>query len=235
MKVRERLPDPDALSKFAKMGIIAIVLLLVSYCLYHRDQLTLSFVVEEVKSHPSISALIMVVMYLVKSLAFVVPVVLLYMGSGFIFAPAEAIIVNIIGIWIASTIPYYIGRFYGESLVDKIYLRYPKLKRLIYLQNQNEFLFAFVIRILGVVPMELGAMFLGAFGPAYKPYIGGSILGLLPKMLAFTFLGKMITDPASPGFIITFTASLLTTVGAAVFYHFYLRNQAAEEMKSDLH
>ena len=215
----------DTLTKWMKWCTIAIIIVLIALFVYFRDQLTLRFIVNTISSHPSVSALVLLALYIVKSLSLFFPVVLLYMSSGLIFTPAEAIGLNILGIWLASTITYYIGRFFGASQVNKIYLRYPKVKRLINLQNKNEFFYTFVLRISGIVPMELGAIILGALGPAYRPYIFGSLLGLLPSMLAFTLLGYMISDPTSPGFAITLTASILTSFGAALFYHFRLKKQ----------
>jgi uncharacterized membrane protein YdjX (TVP38/TMEM64 family) len=215
----------DTVLKWTKWGPLAVVIILIVTGLYFRDQLTLNFIVDQVSSHRSISALVLLAIYIVKSLSFVIPVVLLYMSSGIVFTPVEAVGLNILGIWISSTLPYYLGRYYGTTPVDKIYLRYPKVKRLIYLQNQNAFLFAFIIRFVGVIPIELGAVFLGSLSIAYSPYIRGSMLGLLPKMLAYTFLGTMISDPTSPGFIIVLTVDILITVASTVFYHFYLKNQ----------
>jgi uncharacterized membrane protein YdjX (TVP38/TMEM64 family) len=216
----------DKLLKWAKVFPLVVVIGLIILGLYFRDHLTLSFIVDGILSHPSISALVLLALYFVKSISLVIPVALLYISSGLVFTPAEAIGINILGIWIASTVPYFTGRYYGPSLVNKIYLRYPDMQRLIELQNKNGVLFAFILRILSVVPMELGAIVLGALGPAYRPYILGSMLGLLPKMLAYTLLGSTISDPTSLGFIITLTASIAITLGSAWLYRSYLKKQS---------
>lgn len=72
--------------------------------------------------------------------------------------------------------------------------------------------------------MEMGSIILGACYPFYWPFILASILGLLPKMLAYTFLGSTMYTPAAPGFAISLTASVLVTVISAFVFRKYVRD-----------
>ncbi|HAG11609.1 MAG TPA: hypothetical protein DCK76_09570 [Desulfotomaculum sp.] len=208
--------------KWIRWGIVAVIALLAVLCVYYHEQLTLHFIIEQISSHPSISALVLLGMYTIKAISFFIPIVLLYTSSGLILTPVEAISVNILGLLIACTVPYYIGRFLGTSLVDNICLRYPKLMNFMHLKNK-EFLFSFAV--ISIVPMELSALLFGALGIAYRPCIFGSMFCLIPKMLVYTFLGYMIYDRAYPGCIILLSTGILIMLGTLLFCRFYPKNQ----------
>ncbi len=208
--------------KWIRWGIIAVIALVTVLCVYFHEQLTLHFIVEQISSHPSISALVLLGMYIVKAVSFFFPLVPLYISSGLILTPAEAVSVNILGLLIACTVSYYIGRCLGTPLVDKICLRFPKVRKFMHLQNK-EFLFSFAV--ISIVPMELSGVLLGALGVSYRPCICGSMFGLVPKMLVYTFLGDMIYNRAYPGLIILLSAGILIMLGTLLFCRFYPKNQ----------
>jgi len=213
----------DTILRLIKWCTIAVIITLTALSLYFHDRFTLDLVLAILSAHQSTMALILLFMYVLKSLSFFFPSVLLYMVSGLIFTPIVAISLNTLGLWLEATLPYYIGRSYGISLANKLYVRYPKLTQLVHLQHKNEFLFAFMLRITGIVPIDLGSMFLGAQGQAYRPFISGTLLGLFPKMVIYALLGDMIYEPTSPGFLLTVAADILITIGALVFYHRYIK------------
>jgi len=219
--------DKDWLLTWMKCIPLAVMVFLISLGFHFRDQLSVDYFIEQMNSHPSYSALILLSLYLVKSVSMGVPVVLLYISSGLFFSPAEAIGLNLLGLWIASSLPFYAGRCYGAGLAEKLSLRYPRRKSFLQLDAKKGPLFAFLLRICGVVPMEIGSIILGAFYPFYWPVILASVLGLLPKMLAYTFLGSTIYTPTSPGFAISLTASVLVTLGSALVYRFYFRDSSS--------
>lgn len=193
--------------------------------LHYRDQLTLDFFVYTIEQHQSMAALTLLALYLLKTFAFLVPIVLLYMAGGLMFNPLEALLLNCLGVLAATALPYFVGRFYGTAMVDRIYRQHPKLQSVVHLQNQDPTLFAFVLRITGLIPVELGSMFMGALATPLRPYLRGSLLGLAPSMVLYTLLGYTITDPKSPAFIVTLLFTMGSTVVTAVFYPMYIKRQ----------
>lgn len=216
--------DTDKMLTWMKWIPLVLMVILIGLGFHFRGQLNVDFFLEQMNSHPSYSALILLSLYLVKSISMGLPVVLLYISSGLLFSPAEAIGLNLLGLWIASSLPFYAGRFYGAGLAEKFYLRYPRSRSFLRVDAKKGPLLAFLLRICGVVPMELGSIILGACYPFYWPFILATILGLLPKMLAYTFLGSTIYTPTSPGFVISLIASVLITIGSALLYRLYIRD-----------
>ena len=141
------------------------------------------------------------------------------------FNPLEALLLNSVGIILATSLPYFVGRYYGGNMVDRIYRNHPKLHSVIHLQKQGPTLFAFVLRITGIIPVELGSMLMGALTTPFRPYLRGSLLGLFPNMALYTLLGNTITDPTSMAFIITLVFAIVSTVATAILYPLYLKRQ----------
>ncbi|NMC26527.1 MAG: TVP38/TMEM64 family protein [Syntrophomonadaceae bacterium] len=216
--------DTDKLLTWMRWIPLVAIVILVGLGLHFRGLLNANFFLEQMNSHPSYSALILLALYLVKSISMSLPVVLLYISSGLFFSPAEAIGLNLLGLWIASSLPFYAGRCYGAGLAEKLCLRYPRSISFLRMDAKKGPLLAFLLRICGVVPMEMGSIILGACYPFYWPFILASILGLLPKMLAYTFLGSTMYTPAAPGFAISLTASVLVTVISAFVFRKYVRD-----------
>ncbi|MEQ8201375.1 MAG: VTT domain-containing protein [Syntrophomonadaceae bacterium] len=203
----------------------ALIAILALVSLHYRDQLTVDFFVQTIEQHSSAAALALLILYLLKTFAFLVPIVLLYMAGGLMFSPVEALLLNSLGILMAAALPYFAGRYYGTAMVDRIYRHQPRLQSVVYLQHQDPTLFAFVLRITGVIPVELASMFMGALATPFRPYLRGSLLGLFPNMLLYTLLGHTITDPSSPVFMITLVFAVGSTVLTAILYPLYLQRQ----------
>ena len=80
---------------------------------------------------------------------------------------------------------------------------------------------SFLLRVIGMVPMDVSSMYLGSTGVPFLPYLLATTAGALPKVVAITLAGDSITEPGSPAFLLSaaFTAGL--TVLSSLFYLWY--------------
>jgi len=85
--------------------------------------------------------------------------------------------------------------------MDKLLQKHKKLEKVYSFPNENQFLFAFLLRLFGVIPFEVVSMYLGSCRLSYFNYISGSMLGLFPSVLAFSVMGEYLSSPASVQFI----------------------------------
>lgn len=136
--------------------------------------------------------------YAVKSLSVFFPLLALYAAAGRVFSLPQALLVNLIGLAICESVPYAVGRLSGGELAAKLREKFPKLRMLEPLHEQGSFSLAAFSRAVGVLPGDLVSLYFGAIRLPYGPYLGGSILGLLPRMVADTLLGKGLGGPLSP-------------------------------------
>lgn len=113
--------------------------------------------------------------------------------------------------------PYGIGRFAGKDLVDSLQ-KNIKNRRINEVKRGSEFFFAFFLRIIEFLPGDVVSMVLGASGMTYWKFAVGSLLGLLPVMVATTVAGSSLSDPTSPVFIVTAVLVVLLSVGSFVLW-----------------
>lgn len=140
--------------------------------------------------------------YAAKSLAMVFPVIALYIASGMIFSPPVAILVNLAGMVIGNTIPFFIGRYSCTDFVDRMLHKYPNIKKVYDWTSRNDIVSAYILRVIGCLPGDVVSLFFGASGVKYLPYLLGSILGKLPVLILATLMGNQIHAPLSAKFLV---------------------------------
>ena len=137
------------------------------------------------------------------------PLLVLYAAAGQVFSLPTALLVNLSGLVICETLPYWIGKRCGTELAEKLRRKYPKLSVLETLHQRGSLPFAALTRAVGIVPGDLASLYFRAVGLPYVPYLAGSLLGLLPMMVADTLLERGLGGTLSP--------ELLTAWGISAF------------------
>ena len=162
-----------------------------------------------------LAAALLLGLYVIKSLSMVLYLKLLYVASGLLFPLGAALLLNTAGTALVLTIPFFIGRFSGGELADKIRQKHPRIQELNRLQQKNGFLFAFVTRLVGFIPADPLSLYCGASGDRFGPYFLGGMLGMAPALLLVTIAAANGENPASPGFILPVAGYALLVLAAA--------------------
>lgn len=144
--------------------------------------------------------------YAFKSLSFVFPVVVIQMAAGALFPLPAALAVNCGGLLVSSLLPYGVGHWSGQGAAEKLMDRYPRVRGVVERCRERKVLFPFLLRMVGVPPMDVASMMMGSMGMELKPYLLGSMLGFIPGMVAVTILGEHVTEPGSPAFVLSLAA-----------------------------
>lgn len=207
-----------ALLAITKIAPPVIILGLVIFCILFRDSLNAQTILHYTPDNLWLAALVLLAFYAVKSLSVVFPLLALYVCAGLLFPVPLALLINLLGLFVCISLPYGLARFAGADLVDKLQKRYPKIARLNELQQGSELFFAFFLRVVGVLPGDVVSMVLGAAGMTYWKYVLGSLLGMLPGMMAATIAGSAVSDPTSPVFLVTVSITVLLSAGSFLFW-----------------
>lgn len=203
---------------------MALILLL----LLHRDRISPQAIAALTPSDQWLAAGIMLLLFSAKSLLFVVYGGILYAACGMIFPLPAAIAVNLAGTVLMTSVPFFVGKRLGQKRLEGWFERHPKLKLLQNLPRQSPWFFSFLIRMIGLLPADAVGMYLGAGGLSYLPYITGSILGLLPSVIAFSVMGGNVENPASPQFLISAAAEVGLMLGSVLLYILWKRTKERE-------
>ncbi len=175
--------------------------------------LTVETVLSYMPDNLYVATLFILVMYILKSLSVIFPIIVLQVATGIIFPIWSALIINTVGTALAYTIPYLTGRFSGRAAIEKILLKYPKVQEIIDMQRKNSWFPSFILRAVSCLPADIISLCLGSLKAPYIPYIIASVVGTLPGLVPATIAGTKILDPTSPVFI---TSAILAVVISAL-------------------
>lgn len=183
--------------------------------------------IEELLSYsprePLLAACFLLLAFAVKSLSIMFPVMALFVAGGMLFPPVQALIVNILGIAVTLSVPYWIGYLSGRELAEKLAEKYPKIQEIRRFRNRNNFFFSYIVRAIGVLPCDVVSLYMGSVSMPYLPYLAGAVLGFLPGLVCATVVGIKITDTSSPWFWAAIGIELLISAASVIIYAVYCR------------
>ena len=215
--------SPDAIDRLLRYIPLSITIILTLSCILGARRDTLEELLHYTPESLPLAALLLFCAYGVKSLSVVFPISLLYVASGVIFPLWAAWGLNLLGLCLCVTLPYWVGRISGREVAEHICRRHPKAAQATGIATRNGVFTAYLLRVLGILPGDLMSILLGAMGMEYRGYLMGSILGLLPGMLIQTALGGYAHRPASPVFWLLCLLMVAVSAASALAYARYLR------------
>ncbi len=127
------------------------------------------------------------------------------------------------GLVIISTVPYFVGKSLGSPILKRIEAKYPKFQEVEKKSGDNVFLLALLLRCVGL-PYNLVGMYMGARKCRFLPYLLGSVLGLIPRMIPYTLMGSSAADFRSPVFLGAIAAELTLIAFALLLYRYKIKS-----------
>ena len=219
-KTSETIKPQKAAGIVCKSVGILIWLIIIITCIVHRNEFSAEGIASYTPGNSLAAAIVMLMLFALKSLSVVIYSGLLYAASGIIFPLPAAIILNIAGTVIMVTLPYEIGKKNGSSAVNAIREKYPKAEAISEKRTKNDFIFAFLARMMRL-PSDVVSVYMGAVNVEYKKYLLGSLLGIFPHTIIFPIIGMNVRDVHSPEFFISICAELAYILITALFYMLY--------------
>ena len=206
-----------------KSTVVFVCLWIIMLCMIiaHRDEISIDKIVNFSPDKPLLAALIILALFAAKGSSGLINADILYTSCGVMFSLPLALLVGMLGSFLMCTMPYYPSYKGGAELMDKLLKNNKKLEKVYSFPNENQFLFAFLLRLFGIIPFEIVSMYLGSCRLSYFNYIGGSLLGLFPSVLGFTVIGEYLSSPTSAQFIgatiLKLSLPLLALLGSALW------------------
>ena len=210
-------------------GILAAILL----AFLSRSEITLESILSFTPENGFLAAMVLLLCFAAKSVTMVVYINLLYIAGGILFPLPLALAVNLAGTAIVLIIPYWIGRLGGREMVGKMRARYPRIEKIQSLHAKSNFLFAMLVRSLGILPADPVSIYLGANEMPFIPYLTGGLVGFLPALLVSTILGINAEKPGSPEFKTAVAVFVITAICTALWAALWVRQAKGKKKTED--
>ncbi len=135
--------------------------------------------------------LIFILLYAIRPLI-LFPATFLTLAGGFVFGPVLGVLYTIIASNISSTIAFYVGRYFGEGLLqeqdaesDNWIQRYTRRMR------ENSFETIMTMRFI-FLPYDMVSYLAGFLRIKFWPFILATALGSIPGTIAFVGFGASV-------------------------------------------
>ena len=162
---------------FFKSLPLIICMMFVILFLASGKEITVQTILRYTPEYPFAAAMVILLLYALKSVSFVFPIAVLQIATGHLFWTPVALLVNFVGRAITLSIPYWIGRLSGSDLIDSLQKKYPKLKKICSKQEQNPIFISFLLRTFCFLPGDAVSLY-----PWFQHY-----RTQFPGLLAFCF------------------------------------------------
>ena len=211
--------------KFLYLIMLALILLYA----YEQNPLTVDDILSWQPENLLLAALILLLVFAAKSALVFIPIMLPQIAAGHLYSPGLAFLINLLGLVVVMTVPYWIGRRLGREKMEQLLQKYPKIQGLLKAQDDNRMAFCFMLRACAVPPADIVTMYLGATGMPFSTNVIGGVLGCLPYMVLTSVLGANIRDPQSPAFWQALIRNVLWVVLSGRGFYLYKKNQFKKE------
>lgn len=135
---------------------------------------------------------------------------ILAVSGGMAFGLFYGTLYTIIGAVLGATLSFYIARFLGRDVVNR--LVHGKGKWFENGVEKRGFYIVLMLRLIPLVPFDVISYGAGLSKIKFKDFLLGTIVGIIPGVLIFTNLGDKCIDTSSSGFIISIALLILLFV-----------------------
>lgn len=209
--------DKEKLLKYLIIAILAIIFLY--FIIRYGKALThlrVKHVRRYILSYGKFASVIFVLLYSLKPVLLVIPVSLLSIMAGNIFGPYKALLLSMIGCFTSGTLAFFLAKFLGRSFVDKL-LKGKAMKLDANIEKHGTLIMA-VMRLAFVFPYDPLSYAAGLTKMKYRDFILGTLIGVFPEMISYSFIGKQLEHPFSFKFIIPIISIVVVATIALYLY-----------------
>ena len=178
--------------KYGRYVPFALTIIIIFCCALFLKDHEFSEILSYCPDNLWLAAFVILGFYGLKSLSVVFPLAAIFVCVGAIYPFWVGILLNVIGLSVCFTVPYPVGRISGGDIMRVIEMKYPKARKLVNYGHDNNLFASYISRAVVVVPGDLVSMIHVALRMPYRPYLLGSIMGVMPEMLVQTYIGAQL-------------------------------------------
>lgn len=200
--------------------IAALLIIIVGYVMMkygkRLSHIRIRHVRNYILSYGKFASIIFVLIYSLKPIFLVVPVLPLSIVAGSVFGPYKALMLSMIGCFTSATLAFFLAKFLGRSFVDKI-LKGKAMKLDSNIEKHGAMIMG-IMRLSFVFPYDPLSYAAGLTKMKYKDFILGTLIGVFPEMVSYSFIGKSLDHPFSIKFFIPIISIIVIALTAFFIY-----------------
>ena len=208
-------------SKKVKYLPFIVGIVLFAFILINFYDITAEEIVHYTPNNFLLAFIMMMGIFAIKSLSVFIPLPILYMSSTLIFTSGWAVVVNIFGLIVTMSSPYLIGKYTTSQLVESIFEKYPKISRINDIKTDKDFVFTFIIKLMGFIPNDISSLFLGSVKVNYLKFLAASVLVRMPVMLFVTLTGLNFLNDEETSLLLIGVILILSLITLYLFFRKY--------------
>lgn len=147
-------------------------------------------------------AAVILLLFAVKSFIPIYPTSTVCFLTGAVLPMYFSVPVNVAGFCILLTIRYFMGRRFGAGSAWRLLRKYDRLRRLIEQDGNGNSSLLIILRLVPFMPVNSISGIYGSLRFEYLRFILLSVIGFMPRIISYTFVGRNVYDPLSPEFIV---------------------------------
>jgi len=136
-----------------------------------------------------------------------IPTTVMFISGGVIFGTVRGSLYTLMGLMVASSLSFFLARRFQDFFKKVLGNKY--LSRIDNLTSDQVIRALFIMRVSPAFPFDPVSYGAGISHITYEQFFIGTLLGVLPKVILYTFLGDQIANILSMQTLIIF-AILLT-------------------------
>lgn len=198
----------ETLHKILRIAAALVWAALLVYALIHRADFTLEKILGYTPDNPFLAALVLMLLFAIKSLTVFFYSGVIYVASGVLFPAPVAILVNLCGTLVMALVPYTLARGFNVRRADELREKYPRIKDFDDMRDANPFAFVVVLRCINIVNLDIGSMYCGVVKLPPVPFLLGTVLGKLTDIVMLSVMGASIESRNTVPFLIALAVDL---------------------------
>ena len=179
-----------------------------------------------VLSFGELSPIVFIILFTIVPLT-LFPDAILAIAGGLIFGLYEGSIYIMIGALCGSTLSFYIARFYGSWIKDK--LKNEKILDIDKNIKKNGFMIIFILRLVPLVPFDIISYSAGFSSIKYKDFIIATFIGIIPGVVVYANIGAQSLNFGTDNFYFSIAFLIALIVISAMF-----KNKVKKRLNSDV-
>lgn len=205
----------NIIGAFVSLGILtAFIIVFNKLDLAHK--LDLNGIIQYVSSKGKFGQVTFLLLWIVKPLFMVIPSSVFSIAGGTLFGPLQGFILNMIGFFLSGTFAFYISRLLGKRYIERI-IKGNMLK--IYKGIEKDgFKIIFLFRFPPIFPYDIFSITAGITRIKYRSFIFGSLLGVIPETICYSFVGNSIESGSLLRLLLSVLSMLIVMLITICFF-----------------